>query len=282
MSGPAARESPGERPREEPAAWFVPAGFLIGFAGALCGIGGGIFAGPLLHAARGLPLKRATATATLVVLATTLAATLSEVLLRDSELVWEVAGPLALGALLGSELGFAFSRRVDERALKRIFAVMLLLAGVRVMFFSTPLGGGSAPGALVEAGLVLAIGLAGGFLTPLLGIGGGVLMVPALFLALGRLEFGGARACALAAGAVAALRSLWLHARAGSVVFRLGLPLAFGALVGAAGGVVAAHDPFLVHGGRVLLGIVLLVQAVRFGIELRRPVRHEGARADPP
>jgi hypothetical protein len=41
-------------PRERPAPWFAPAGLVIGFAVSLCGIGGWIFAGPLLYAVRKL------------------------------------------------------------------------------------------------------------------------------------------------------------------------------------------------------------------------------------
>ena len=259
------------RPRA--ALWFLPAGVLIGFAGALCGIGGGIFAGPLLHAVRKLPLKRATATAILVVLATSVAATAAELVRHDSALAWPVVAPLALGALCGAELGFALSKRMDERGLKVIFVVVLVLAGVRLLFVSTALGGGFAPGAVAVALIALVIGVLGGTLTPLLGIAGGTLMVPALFLSLSQLGFGGARAGALAAGAVAALRTLWLHARAGSIEFALGLPLALGALLGAFGGVSAAHHPDLVHAGRVGLGVLLLAQAARFLVDVLRPRR---------
>ena len=137
--------------------------------------------------------------------------------------------------------------------------------GLRLLF-TAALGGASfGP----EATLALALlGVGGGFLTPL-GIAGGVFMVPALFLCLHSLGFNGARACALAAGAVGAARSFVLHARAGNVAYALGWPLALGALIGAIGGVIAAHDPVLSHGGRILLGIVLIAQAARFVHELR-------------
>jgi len=255
--------------RERPAPWFALAGVLIGFAGALCGIGGGIFAGPLLHGLRGLPLKRAAATAILVVLATTVSSTSAELVRGDSQLVWPIVVPLALGALVGAQLGFALARRIDERRLKLVFAVVLAVAGLRLLFFTSSLTGVGALDAAVVTVLALAIGVGGGFLTPLLGVAGGVLMVPAVFLLLGT-SFGVARASALAAGAVSALRSLWLHARARNLSYSLGLPLAAGALLGALGGVAAAHHPQLVHGGRLILAGILLVQAARFGLQLRR------------
>lgn len=255
-------------PKERVPLWFVPVGFVIGMAGALCGIGGGIFAGPLLHAVRGLALKRSAATALMVVLATTTASTVAELQRADSELDLAVVLALSAGALAGAELGFRVQNRIDERALKTIFALVLGLAGLRVLLFTSAVRGGLVPGPIYTEIVAAVVGVCGGFLTPLLGVAGGVFMVPALFLSLAQLGFGGARACALAAGAVAALRSLWLHARAGNVEFRLGGMLAIGALVGALGGVVAAHDPLLAHVGRVLLGSVLVLQSLRFASEL--------------
>ncbi len=253
-------------PRTTP--WFLPLGFAIGFAGALCGIGGGIFAGPLLHGVSKLPLRRAAATALLVVLATTTAATAAEFARADSELDWRVTAALTAGALLGAELGFRLHKRLNERTLKALFVVVLALAGLRVLFFSSALAGGLDPGPRAGAAIAFAIGLFGGALTPLLGVAGGIAMVPALFLAFASLGFGGARACALAAGAAAAVRSLWLHARAGNVNLRAGAALALGALPGAFAGTAAAHLATFAHGGRALLGVLLLVQSARFAREL--------------
>lgn len=256
---------------ERPAPWFVLVGALIGCAGALCGIGGGIFAGPLLHVVWRVPLKRAAATAILVVLATTTASTAAELVRGDSELVWRIALPLAAGALCGAELGFRLAKRIDERALKTLFAVVLCGAGLRVLFFTRGMGGVELFGTNLALALAFAIGLVGGTLTPLLGVAGGVVMVPALFLSMHELGFGGARACALAAGAVSGLRSLYLHARARNLSYALGLPLALGALVGALFGVEAAHHEALAFVGRVLLGCILLTQGLLFARQLLRP-----------
>jgi uncharacterized membrane protein YfcA len=249
--------------------WFLPVGAAIGMAGAMCGIGGGIFVGPLLNAVRRVPLQRAAATAILVVLPTTLFSTATEVLRADSQLHWPLVLPLAIGALIGAQLGFSASKRIDERGLKQLFALVLFLAGIRVLFFSgAPLVASSFGPGLASV-LALVIGLAGGFLTPLLGVAGGILMVPALFLVLGQ-PFGVARASALAAGSVSALRSFWLHARARNIHFALGFPLAAGAALGAVAGVQAAHHPTLAQAGRMGLGILLVVQAAHVLMALRR------------
>jgi uncharacterized protein len=251
-------------------AWFAPAGALIGAAGALCGIGGGIFAVPLLHRTAGLPLRRATATALPLVLATTSASSAVELLRADAQIHVAVVIPLALGALAGSELGFRIARRMPDRALHGLFTLVLLAAGLRVLLFSRAIGGGAQVGALATAIISAATGIAGGVLTPLLGVGGGLVMVPALFLTLGQLGFGGARACSLAAGAVAAVRSLWLHARAGNVAWAPGLPLALGALLGAASGVLLTRMEGFAQAGRIGLGLILVAQSLIFAGQFRR------------
>lgn len=244
--------------------WFGPVGFLIGLAGALCGVGGGLFAGPLLHLARRLELRRAAATALLTVLGTTLTATLVELARPDSRLDGWVVLALAGGALIGSQLGFRVAQRLPEGLLRRAFAVVLAVAAVRLFTSGQAVGGGLVLGPIGRVLASLAIGATGGFLTPILGIGGGIVMVPALFLALDGLGFGGARACSLAAGAVAAVRSLWLHARVGNLDVRGGMPLAIGAALGAWAGVALAHHPEVSEWGRPLLGSLLLFQATRF------------------
>lgn len=95
-------------------------------------------------------------------------------------------------------------------------------------------------------------------------------MVPALYLGLDTFGFSQARACSLAAGAVGAARSLALHSGAARVAWRSGLLLGAGALLGAASGVSALRFEALVVVGRVLLGLILWLVALRFFFDLRR------------
>ena len=81
------------------------AGAAIAFIGALCGIGGGLFAVPMLHYLFKLDLRASVATALCLVAATAYSSTLTEVFREDSFLELTV-GPLAVGALLGAQLGF--------------------------------------------------------------------------------------------------------------------------------------------------------------------------------
>lgn len=250
------------------------AGFLIAVVGAMCGIGGGLFAVPLLHFACGLDLKRAVATALVLVLSTTTFATLGECLRETPDLHASLVACVAAGVLLGAQFGFRLAERISLRALQAVFVVVLLGAAARIA-----LGGADAAAGAQETEwldhstrmLGFAAGLAGGFLAPLLGVGGGLIMVPALFLGIGGLGFTEARATSLAAGAVGAMRSLWLHGRAGRVELPAVLPLALGAVGGSLVGVRLVHLEGAVEVSRMLLAGVLVFVALRFLRELLGP-----------
>lgn len=257
---------------------LVPVGFLVAVVGALCGIGGGLFAVPILHFVRRLELKRAVASGLLLVLVTTAGSTVTEALRPDPDLTWSRVLPVVAGVLVGAQLGFLASRRISTRALRGVFVVVLFLAGLRLFLSSS----GAETGVIeIQGGatgtlLALLAGLGGGFVAPLLGVGGGLVMVPTLFLGLG-LPFGEARATSLAAGAVGALRSLVLHAKDGRVDFRAGAPLALGALGGSIAGVWAVHLEGAAEVGRLLLAAILWFTAGRFALEVWRARGGEAA-----
>ncbi|MAB79122.1 MAG: hypothetical protein CMJ89_07185 [Planctomycetes bacterium] len=246
--------------------WFFPVGIFIGWIGTLCGIGGGLFAGPLLHLVQGQALKRAAATALCLVFATTSASTVTEALQENSLLSWRLILPLVAGVLAGAQAGFFFAQRLSERRLKMVFVFVMFFAGLRILFpsaASAELGEGVSSFGVRTVLAALCSGFGGGFVSPILGVGGGLLMVPGLFFAIDGLSFTTARATSLAGGMVGSFRSIWLHARAGNIAFALGIPLALGALIGASVGVFAArYDPF-VQLGKNLLGVLLVAQSIR-------------------
>ncbi|MEM7310050.1 MAG: sulfite exporter TauE/SafE family protein [Planctomycetota bacterium] len=252
---------------------LLPVGFLIACVGAICGIGGGLFTVPILHFVRGLELKRAVATALVLVLTTTSFSTVGELLRDAPQLHLSLVAFVAGGALIGAQIGFAVAERIPARALRAVFVVVLLAASYKLAF-----GGQAAPadaGAgewLDSAARVRAFvaGVGGGFLAPLLGVGGGLLMVPALFLGIPGIGFNEARATSLAAGAVGALRSVILHGRAGRIEVGAVAPLAVGAIGGALVGVQLVHLGEMVEVGRRLLAAILAFVALRFLRDLVR------------
>lgn len=259
-------------PRCRPAVLF-PVGLLIALLGAVCGIGGGLFAVPLLHYGMRLPLRVSVGTSLYLVFSTALAATVSEALRPDSAISWPLLGVLAACALVGTQLGYRASRRIRPRALKLVFFAVLLAAGWRILAAEN--GSGPAQTTALELNpatlaIAAAIGLAGGFLAPLLGVGGGLLMVPAIFFGLPQIGYLGARAHSLAVAAISSARSLFLYSRERAVHLRCAAFLGTGALAGATAGVVLVHRPGWSGYARVVMGTVLLLVALRFLWDVRQ------------
>ncbi len=255
------------RPLSPPAltALWAPLAFLS----ALCGIGGGLFAVPLLHYLGATPIKRAVATSTVVVFVLSVTGTIAEALQAQPAFIWPAIAALAVGGWAGAHAGFWASKRVDSHVIKRVFVVVLAFSAYRV-FAVTPhaelLGAADvhALGAL-EVAVVTLIGFAGGFIAPILGVGGGLLVVPALYLSFPAITILEARACSVAMTILTSGQSAWLHARAGSVDRAPLRWLAPATVLGSIAGVVAVHQPGWAEVARLGLGFVLLFVAARFG-----------------
>jgi uncharacterized membrane protein YfcA len=257
--------------------WLVPAGAAISFVGALCGIGGGLFVVPLLYYLRAFPMRSAVATSVVHVLATAGFATAAELFQRDHALHYGLLAALGAGALLGAELGYRISKRIDAFWLKSFFALVALAAGAKILY---EVGAGRGVYGTVEfaasvsgwtLALAFAIGAAGAMLTPLLGLGGGLIFVPALHLSLPELDYNTIRACSLAVVTIGAARSTWLYASEGAIHGRSAWWLGVGGAVGAAFGVIAVHQPSgaWLRGGRIALALILVYVALRFALEAR-------------
>ena len=266
MSDTPSADTPESEPAQRPSAWLLLAWIVAAFVSALCGIGGGLFAVPMLHFIGRLPLKRAIGTALVLVFIMATTATVAEALRADSALDVRVALLLVAGSLLGAQLGFRVAQRIKVRLLKLSFIVVLLIAGLRILFSE---GSGAVPGAELEwtastAALVGGIGFCGGFLSPLLGIGGGLVVVPALFFSLPSFGHLDARANSMAMGAVASAWSAWLHFRAGGVHGPTAAWFSASTVVGAVLGVMLVHRDGWADMAQLLMGGVLLFVAARF------------------
>lgn len=255
------------------AALLAFAGGCIAFVGAICGIGGGLFAVPLMHYGFKLPLRTSVATSLCLVAATAWTSSISEALRPDSAFLWDIVLPLGGGALVGAQFGFAASKRLNERVVKSVFAVVLTLVGLRILlsagFAAEPQPFHDSYG-VARAGAIAGLGVLAGTVSPLLGIGGGLIVVPGLLLLLPEAGGLGARAASLGVACVTSVRSIQLYAREGGIRRATALPFAGGALVGAALGVEVVHLPGVSGVGQRVLGAILVVTAVRFMLDLRR------------
>jgi uncharacterized membrane protein YfcA len=263
-------------PRVRIAPWIQLLWACAAFVSALCGIGGGLFAVPLLHYLVGLPLKRAVATSLCLVLALSGTATAVEFFHDGSGLRGEVVAALIAGGWLGARAGFRAAQRIDVLWLKRLFALLLALAAARI-FMLDAFAGAPAQGALAlslsSAAAVLAIGFGGGFIAPLLGVGGGLFVIPALFLLLPGITYLEARACSMAMTIFVSAQSAQAYWRRGEIELAHVGGLVPATVVGALAGVFVVHVDGWVDTARALMGLLLLGLALRFLADVLRARR---------
>lgn len=105
--------------------------FIAGILSGLLGIGGGGIKVPAMNAVSNIPMKVAVATSNFMIGVT--AATSALVYLRHGYCDSFVAAPVVLGTLIGSFIGANFTSKLRGISLKKIFVVVLLLLGLRMI-----------------------------------------------------------------------------------------------------------------------------------------------------
>lgn len=157
----------------------------IGVFSGLFGVGGGVLLVPILVSLLGLARKRAHATSLVAVAVIAGAGAGSYAL--NGRVAWLSAILVALGGLVGSQIGAFFLHRIADRWLAVIFGGFLLIVAVSMVI--APRSGHASANDIdvttAHLAILLATGLAAGALSALLGVGGGVIMVPILVLAAG-------------------------------------------------------------------------------------------------
>ncbi len=229
------------------------AGFVTGLAGGLFGVGGGIVLVPMLTAFFALTQHQAHGTSLGAIGATAVAGLVVYGL--NGNVAWLPAGVLALASLPAAKLGAKLAARTSRKRLMLAFAVFVVLVAARILWRAPA---GSAEHALTGlTGLAAALGVGAsvGLLSGFMGVGGGVIAVPALTLLFGmsqQMAQGTSLALILVTAPFGALE----HHRQGHVATRLLPGLTLGALLGAPLASIAAqglHQESLARGFAVFL-----------------------------
>ncbi len=157
-------------------------GLVAGFLSGLFGVGGGILLVPALVIVLKLGQKLAHGTSLAAVLPIALSSLLGYTIAGKVD--WPVAALLSLGAVGGAVIGTHFLHRLPQRAVGWAFALVLLATSIRLVVDNSDAGGRAALSILSAIGIVFA-GFLTGILAGLLGVGGGIVMVPAMVVGLG-------------------------------------------------------------------------------------------------
>ena len=108
-------------------------GIAAGVLGALCGVGGGVVMVPAFVAALGMAHKQAVATSMAVIVLTALAATANNA--RHKEMIdWRIVLVVGLVSAAAAWLGSDLMRSLSNQTLTRVFGVLLVVVGIRMLW----------------------------------------------------------------------------------------------------------------------------------------------------
>lgn len=205
------------------------AGFVTGLAGGLFGVGGGIVLIPMLTGLFGLSQHRAHGTSLAVIVFTAVSGVI--VYAFNGQVEWLEAGIMAITSVLTARLGARLAARTSKAGLLRAFAVFVALTALRLLW-KPPVGHEALLVGWASIAASLVLGAVVGVLAGFLGIGGGILIVPALTLLFG-LPQQVAQGTSLALMLVTAPAGAHAHHKIGNVATGLLPMLGLGAVLGA-------------------------------------------------
>lgn len=243
-------------------------GVLGGFFSGLFGVGGGIILVPLLILVLGYGQKLASGTSLAVIVPTAIAGTVSYA--ATGSVDWVAGACLGAGAIGGSLVGTWLLHRLHVVLLRWLFIVFLIVVAVQ-MVFTVPerdLGLEMTP---TLALLLVGVGFIVGVLSGLLGVGGGVIVVPVLILVFGVSDLI-AKGTSLLMMIPTALTGTIANYRRGNVDLRAAVVVGLLAVIASVGGsLVATVIPPLL--GSILFAILLFYSAAHLAWNLIRSRR---------
>ncbi|MFH1790475.1 MAG: sulfite exporter TauE/SafE family protein [Candidatus Omnitrophota bacterium] len=234
-------------------------GLIAGLYSASLGTGVGLALVAGLTTLLRYPIKEIVGISLVTAIPTTFMGVLMHYFVNSGNILFHTVAFITLGAILGARLGTYIMVRIEKRLLAVLFFIILMLTGLKmlgVIDFPVPVSTrfGSFP-------LLFATGIAAGITAALFGLGGGIIIVPALNLFFG-LSIHQAVATSLAAvlpiTAAAALFHIE-HIEVNKEALKALIPTALlGAVIGA-----TTTNGIPPHVLRNIFGILLLFCAVR-------------------
>ena len=162
-----------------PLAPIAVVGVLAGFLAGLFGVGGGILIVPGLVLAAHMSQRLAHGTSLAAVVPISIASLISYA--AHDNVDWNVALWLAVGAVGGAVIGTRCST-CSPSARSAIMFIVVLVASALRLFLATDADGRGELTAVARWSRWSCVGLVTGILAGLLGVGGGIVMVPAMIL----------------------------------------------------------------------------------------------------
>ena len=234
-------------------------GVLGGMLSGLVGVGGGAVFVPGLLFAGGWKIQEAVAASLVIIVFSSLSGTIRNARSNDP-VNWRVAGLLSLSVAPSSLIGVLISRVSPEVVVEVAFATLLL-----ALAYPTARGGGGYDSDKhIALPLVFLVGIFVGTVAGLVGVGGGVVMVPLMVLGMGlttKQAVSTSLAVIMFTGIVGAAGYIATGFRDPQQLLSLP-PLIIGSVVGAPIGV-RIRDWLPEHVVRIGFGVFMVILALR-------------------
>ena len=248
--------------KTSPPLWrLIAIGLVAGLLSGAFGVGGGVLIVPALVVILGMQQRLAHGTSLAAVVPISVVGATSYLIGGNVDL--GVAGLLMIGTVAGAIWGVKLLGWLSETWLRWLFIAFMILVAVR-MFFEVPNRDASVEltGWLVL--ILIGLGLLTGVLSGLLGVGGGVFMVPVLILFL-ELSDITAKGVSLLVVIPTGLIATFFSLRKGNVDLRAASAIGIAGAATTIGGAALAFwlDPMVAS---ILFAVFLLVIAIRMAI----------------
>jgi uncharacterized protein len=160
----------------------IGVGLLAGLMSGLFGVGGGTVIVPLLVLALGFDQRRAAGTSLAAIVPTATVGVISYAV--SGSVAWVPALILAAGAVIGAQVGTWLLPKLSQTALRWAFVGFLVVVIVS-LFLVIPSREATLELTWITGPGLAVLGVITGILAGLLGVGGGIIVVPALLLLFG-------------------------------------------------------------------------------------------------
>lgn len=240
-------------------------GLAAGFFGGLVGLGGGVIMIPLMVGILKMSQHKAHGTSLVALVFTGLSGAVTYAINGSVDIMASVL--LASTAIFTARAGARFANALPEWKLKRSFGGFLILVTLLLLLkpylshLSDPATG------WLKILILLLTGVFTGFLSGMMGVGGGTIMVPSMVLLIGFTQYT-AQGCSLLAMIPVGVVGAYTHWRLGNVSTSILPGLIPGILIGTFLGGSLAH--ILSEGAlRIIFAAVLIWTGVKY---LRTPI----------
>jgi len=161
---------------------FVGIGLLAGFLSGLFGVGGGTVIVPVLVMLAGFTQRLGAGTSSAAIIPVAAVGVISYAVHGDVD--WTAALLIAAGAVVGAQFGTMLLHRLSEPLLRWIFVGFLIVV-MASLFFVIPSRDAEIHIDLLSGIGLVVLGLVTGVASGLIGVGGGIIVVPVLILLFG-------------------------------------------------------------------------------------------------